>query len=344
MIPLHISRLRKSFGSRQVVDIDDLDLVPGELLALLGPSGCGKSTTLRLIAGLEWPDAGSISIAGRIVSSDRVEVPPQQRKVGLVFQDHALFPHLTVTRNVAYGLSRGSDRATRVKEMLALVGLADSGEKYPRELSGGQQQRVALARALAPQPNLLLLDEPFSSLDPGLRQHLRAEVRAILQQAGTTALLVTHDQEEALSMADRVAVMLNGHIVQVSAPEQLYYAPVTPEVAFFIGDANLLEGTATPDGIATPLGPLRRPSSHRGPVRVMLRPELIGLSPEPIAGGVEGVVEGIDFFGHDYVAKVAVNGLAEPVIVRLLRFVIVRPGQKVWLTLPGAGMVYPPAR
>jgi iron(III) transport system ATP-binding protein len=227
--------------------------------------------------------------------------------------------------------------------MLELVGLGDSGEKYPRELSGGQQQRVALARALAPRPDLLLLDEPFSSLDPGLRAHLRAEVRAILRQAGATALLVTHDQEEALSIADRVAVMLKGQIVQVSAPEQLYYAPVTSEVALFIGDANLLDGTANPDGVVTPLGLLHRPTHHRGPVRVMLRPELITLSPEPVDDGVEGMVEGIDFFGHDYVAKVTIEGLAEPIQVRLLRFVIVRPGQKVWLTLSGAGMVYPPA-
>ncbi|HYJ12622.1 MAG TPA: ABC transporter ATP-binding protein [Thermomicrobiales bacterium] len=341
MIPLQLRELTKAFGQRVVVDIEALDMVPGELLALLGPSGCGKSTTLRLIAGLERPDHGTIAIGGATVVDDRLVLPPERRQVGLVFQDYALFPHLTVAGNVAYGLPRAERSSPRIDALLDLVGLTGFGDRYPRELSGGQQQRVALARALAPSPKLLLLDEPFSSLDPGLRQHLRAEVRRILQHAGTTGLLVTHDQEEALSIADRVAVMLEGQIVQIDTPERIYYAPVSPAVALFIGDANLLDGIATAHGIETPLGLLTRPTAQRGPVRVMLRPELIDLSPAPDRGGVEGVVRDIDFFGHDYVAVVDVPGLADPVRVRLVRFVVVQPGHRVWLSVASAGMIYP---
>jgi iron(III) transport system ATP-binding protein len=341
MIPLQLRNLEKSFGPKMVVNITALEMVPGELLALLGPSGCGKSTTLRLIAGLERPDAGTIAIGGVTVVDDSLILPPERRHVGLVFQDYALFPHLTVAGNVAYGLPRAERASPRINELLELVGLAGFGDRYPRELSGGQQQRVALARALAPAPELLLLDEPFSGLDPGLRQHLRAEVRQILQRAGATGLLVTHDQEEALSIADRVAVMLDGHIVQIDTPERIYYAPTTPAVALFIGDANLLHGIATAHGIETPLGLLTRPTAQRGPVKVMLRPELIDLSPTHLANGVEGTVRTIDFFGHDYVALVDVVGLPDPVRVRLVRFVIVQPGQQVWLSVASAGMIYP---
>lgn len=341
MTPLSVTRLRKSFAGRPVVNIGQLDLVPGELLALLGPSGCGKSTTLRLIAGLERPDAGQIAIDGREMVGDHHWVPPQGRRVGMVFQDYALFPHLTVADNIAYGLPRGPQRAARVAEMVDLVGLHGYERAWPRQLSGGQQQRVALARALAPAPALLLLDEPFSSLDPSLRQQLRAEVRTILQQSGTTALLVTHDQEEALSIADRVAVMMDGQIAQVDTPERLYYAPASPEVALFIGEANLLPGTATAEGIETPLGTIARPTAERGPVQVMLRPELIDLSTTRIDTSVEGTVLDIDFYGHDYVARIQVAGLGTPVLVRLARFVIVKPGQSVWLSLTSAGMIYP---
>ncbi len=341
MIPLQIAGLQKSFGGRQVVAIDHLELVPGELLALLGPSGCGKSTTLRLIAGLERPDAGEIVIGGVTAVDDRTWVPPQRRRVGLVFQDYALFPHLTVARNIAYGLPRGAQRNHRVAEMLDLVGLAGHEQAYPRQLSGGQQQRIALARALAPAPELLLLDEPFSSLDPGLRHQLRSDVRSILQRAGTTGLLVTHDQEEALSIADRVAVMLDGQIAQVDSPERLYYAPTSLEVALFIGDANLLPGMVTAAGIESSLGTIVRPTAERGPVQVMLRPELIGLSTTPVDPGVEGTVLEVDFYGHDHVAKVQVAGLDTPVRVRLAHLVIVKPGQPVWLSLSSAGMIYP---
>lgn len=343
MTPLSVARLRKSFAGRPVVNIRQFDLVPGELLALLGPSGCGKSTTLRLIAGLERPDSGRIAIGGREVVDARRWVPPQERRVGMVFQDYALFPHLTVADNIAYGLPRGPHRTDRVAEMVDLVGLHGYERAWPRQLSGGQQQRVALARALAPAPALLLLDEPFSSLDPSLRHQLRAEVRAILQQSGTTGLLVTHDQEEALSIADRVAVMLDGRIAQIDTPERLYYAPASPEVALFIGDANLLPGIATSAGIETPLGTIVRPTAEHGPVQVMLRPELIALSTTPVDPGVEGAVLEVDFYGHDHVAKVRVAGLGTPVLIRLARFVTVEPGQPVWLTPTSPGMIYPDA-
>ena len=207
---LQVRGLRRTYGPIVAVDGIDLEVRTGEMVALLGPSGCGKTTALRLIAGLENPDAGTIEIAGRRVAGPGGAVPPERRRVGMVFQDHALFPHLTVADNIAYGIRRDPDRAVRVRELLELVSLPEAGHRMPHELSGGMQQRVAIARALAPRPDIILLDEPFSNLDAALRTQLRGDLREILRAAGATAVLVTHDQDEALTLGDRMAVMVRG--------------------------------------------------------------------------------------------------------------------------------------
>jgi len=237
-----------------------LTLQDGQIGCLLGPSGCGKTTVLRCIAGLEPISGGEIRLHGQVASRRGRTAPPEERRVGFVFQDYALFPHLTVAANVGFGLKRlpGAERAARVTELLAAVDMADSGRKYPHELSGGQMQRVALARALAPHPQLLLLDEPFSNLDVDLRERLSLEVRAILKSLGTTALLVTHDQHEAFAMADGIGVMNAGVIEQWDAPYTLYHRPATRFVADFVGEGVLIDAHAShADGIETVLGRLR---------------------------------------------------------------------------------------
>jgi len=226
----------------------------GEILALLGPSGCGKTTSLRLIAGFERLNKGRIEVAGRVVADDHTHTPPEKRRVGFVFQDYAIFPHLSVFKNVAFGLERKQQKNGRVSEMLALVGLDGEGEKMPHQLSGGQQQRVALARALAPQPDVLLLDEPFSNLDAALRGTVRQEVRDLLKKSGTTAIFVTHDQEEALAVGDKVAVMANGHLEQIGTPEDIFHHPRSRFVAEFMGQTDFLPGSVTTHGIETVLG------------------------------------------------------------------------------------------
>ena len=257
---------------------------PGHILAVLGPSGCGKTTTLRLIAGFESPDAGQIAIAGRVVADGpRGAVPPEQRGVGIVFQDYALFPHLTVGDNVGFGLRGRGKRARRdrVREVLSLVGLAPLEPRYPHELSGGQQQRVAVARAVAPAPALLLLDEPFSNLDADLRGQMRDEVEKIIRATGTTAVFVTHDQDEAFTIADEVGVLNQGRLEQIGSPELVYHHPATPFVAEFVGAADFIPGVVTEEGIATELGLF----AHRGAlalgeeIRVLVRPDDLAFAP-----------------------------------------------------------------
>lgn len=296
---LKIAGLCKSFGTQPVIKGVDLEVKEGEFVALLGPSGCGKTTTLRIVAGLEPADSGTIGIAGREVMNDSKSVPAERRKVGLVFQEYALFPHLTVGRNVAFGLSRGSPRKTVVADFLALVGLAGLQDRYPRELSGGQQQRVALARALAPRPDILLLDEPFSNLDPALRSQVRAEVRDILKASGCTSVLVTHDQEEALSMADRIAIMFDGRITQFESARELYDRPTSIAVASFVGDACFLPGIANGRTIHCALGQLRITESASGPRKALVRPEMIVLLTADSPFGVEARITSSRFFGHD---------------------------------------------
>src|SRR5690606_35663533 len=274
----------------------------GEFVALLGRSGSGKTTLLRLIAGFERPTQGTIEIAGRLVAGNGVFIPPEKRRVGMVFQDYALFPHLTVLENIRYGLrDAGADK--RAQEVLELVGLDGLADRMPGELSGGQQQRVALARALAPQPAVVLLDEPFSNLDAGLRARLRVELRDILQEAGATAIFVTHDQEEALSLAGRVAVLRQGRIEQFAPPEALYRLPATREIAEFVGEANFVPGHAEGDTVTCGIGrfplPLCRPA--RGEVDVMLRPEWIEVEADPQG---EAIVLRRMYFRHDQLMRV----------------------------------------
>lgn len=290
--------LSKRFGEVLAVDEVHLEVEQGEVLFLVGPSGCGKTTILRLIAGFERPDAGSIDISGRVVADQRHMIPPEQRQVGMVFQDYALFPHMNVAQNVAFGLSHlsSSERAHVVDYILGLVGLADLKERYPHELSGGQQQRIALARALAPQPEVILLDEPFSNIDAALRARVRGEVREILTNAGATAVFVTHDQEEALSLGDKVAVMWKGRILQVDTPEQVYRSPATREVAQFVGDMDCLPGEATNGRVLCELGLLDYRGGISGAVDVFVQPESVRLVP-----AFDGKAEVVrrEFFGHD---------------------------------------------
>ena len=278
---LQCIQLSKQFGDVVALDSADLTVPTGRLLALLGPSGGGKTTLLRLVAGFETPDSGEIRIKGQPVASAATFVEPEDRHVGMVFQDYALFPHLNVADNVGFGLARGDQR--RTSDMLALVGLAGVGKRMPYELSGGQQQRVALARALAPKPDIVLLDEPFSNLDTALRAQVRTDVRTILRDAGTTAVFVTHDQEEALSLADDVAVILDGRIIQVAEPQHLYHHPVSQSVATFVGEANFLPGEAAGETVDCVLGQLRLFQAANGPVEIMIRPEGCSCTKRPMA-------------------------------------------------------------
>ncbi len=273
-----LEQVTVDYGAGPVVSGLDLVVEPGEITALLGQSGCGKSTTLRAIAGLVTPTAGTI----RFGEEDVTLMPPWRRRLGLVFQNHALFPHLTVARNIEYGLRRGrskNDRADRVAQMLALVGLEEHAESWPGQLSGGQSQRAALARALAPDPRILLLDEPFSALDANLRDRMRAEVESIIRQVGVTTVMVTHDQDEAMSMADRVAVMADGRIVEIGVPESVFGTPRFAYTAQFVGASNLLSGElrSTPDGPALEArGVLVRVATTHaasGPATLAVKPE-----------------------------------------------------------------------
>jgi len=286
VVLLTLEHVTKRFEAGGAPAVDDLSLAVerGRILALLGPSGCGKTTTLRLIAGFETPDAGRITIAGRTVADGRdgAHVEPEARGVGIVFQDYALFPHLTVGENVAFGLPRTA-RGERVGQILDLVGLADLTDRYPHELSGGQQQRVAVARALAPAPAVILLDEPFSNLDADLRAQMRDEVEKILRSTGTTAIFVTHDQEEAFTIADQVGVLDCGRLEQLGPPEAIYHHPATPFVAEFVGAADFLPGIVTSQGIVTEIGVFgnveaREPGEK---VRVMIRPDDVTFVPDP---------------------------------------------------------------
>ncbi|MGO0575542.1 ABC transporter ATP-binding protein [Ornithinimicrobium panacihumi] len=315
---VEIVDVAKSFGAVRALAGVSLSLDHGEFVAVLGPSGCGKTTLLRCMAGFERIDSGRIALGGRAVALPGIHLPPHRRQVAVVPQEGALFPHLSVADNVGFGLTgrrgalRGKDRSRRVEECLELVGLTGMGARMPHELSGGQQQRVALARALAPRPPLVLLDEPFSALDASLRAELRSDVRTALREADATAILVTHDQGEALSMADRVAVMRDGEIRQVGTPAEVYSTPVDAWVATFVGEADLIQ---LPEGHAghsleTHLGPIA--VAEGGPLgtHVVIRPEQVLLTAldhprRSEVGGVPARVQTVDFHGHDALVTIS---------------------------------------
>ena len=307
------------------VDVDDLSVEfddvtalggvsltveDGEFFTLVGPSGCGKTTLLRAIAGLEVPTGGTVSIAGRTVTG----VPPEDRDIGMVFQSYALFPHMTVEENVAYGLQFRDDvdERSRIAELLDLVDLPDVGDRSPDALSGGQQQRIALARALAPNPDVLLLDEPLSALDAKLRQELRVQIKAIQRELGITTVYVTHDQGEALALSDRVAVLHDGHVEQVATPETVYREPTSPFVAEFVGDNNVFTGRTRGDTVTIDGDSLSLPSTVDRPdgtrITVALRPESIGLTATDTSQAkIEATVETTEFLGDAYRVHCAWN-------------------------------------
>jgi iron(III) transport system ATP-binding protein len=334
MRQLVASGLHKTFGTQPVLAGLDLAVPPGTFTAVLGPSGSGKTTLLRLLAGFEQADAGTITIGDRVVDGPGCHVPPERRRIGYVPQEGALFPHLTVAGNVGFGLPARLRRGARTADLLEAVGLTGMGGRYPHQLSGGQQQRVALARALAIRPEVVLLDEPFASLDAHMRASVRSDVQQICRAAGTTAILVTHDQDEALSMADRIAVLRDGKIVQDAAPEDLYMRPADPALARFVGDANLLDGKlAEGSWVDAILGrlPLKHPASWPagssgsldGQVTVMIRPEQLELVAAGQANGMDagclsGRVVACEYHGHDAVVRIRPDGAAsgQELIVR----------------------------
>jgi iron(III) transport system ATP-binding protein len=345
MTDVAINQVGKSFGPVRALQGVDLSMRSGEFVAVLGPSGCGKTTLLRCVAGFEQIDEGRIALGGRLVALPGVHVPPHRRHVAVVPQEGALFPHLDVAGNVAYGLRRGrKDRAARVEQCLQLVGLGGYGARMPHELSGGQRQRVAVARALAPRPPLVLLDEPFSALDASLRSELRRDVRRALREDGATAILVTHDQGEALSMADRVAVMNGGRIRQVGTPAEIYRQPADAWVAGFVGEAVLvpLDGATAGTRRDSPLGPLVLRQDDRpwtGPMAAVVRPEQVLLAHKrtPQAGrGEPAVVTRVDYHGHDTLVAFRLADGTEA-MSRMVDGPLVdyRPGDRVFALVDG---------
>ena len=343
---LLIRDLSKSFDDTVAVRELTFDVQHGEIVALLGPSGCGKSTTLRVIAGFERPDRGAVQINGETAVGPGVWRPPERRRVGIVPQDFALFPHLSVAENIAFGLPDGhrawwsrplrrlrqEPALPRVEEMLELIGLAGFGDRYPHELSGGEAQRVALARALAPEPAAVLLDEPFSNLDQNLRASLRLAMRNILKAANTAAVFVTHDREEALSLADRIAIMHHGQIEQIGPPDDIYYRPETRFIGSFVGDANILRGRRFRHGAETELGfvillhPGEAPDGEE--IDVLLRPEQLALKmADPDEANPARVINS-EYYGHDQVVRVRLRSGVE-VETRLRTETVWHPGEPV---------------
>ncbi|WP_245575063.1 putative 2-aminoethylphosphonate ABC transporter ATP-binding protein [Chitinilyticum litopenaei] len=344
---LSLTGIRKRFGAHTALSGIDLTIRQGEFVCLLGPSGCGKTTLLRIIAGLEGMDDGRIARDGRDIG----RLPPAARDYGIVFQSYALFPNLTVAQNIAYGLTgRREDKDRRVTELLALIGLPAIAGKYPAQLSGGQQQRVALARALATSPGLLLLDEPLSALDAQVREHLRGEIKALQRQLGVTTIMVTHDQEEALTMADRVVVMNHGVIEQIGTPEQIYRQPASRFVADFVGQCNWLTGTVLSpgqlrvgDGIVS--APAASELASGAQVELFLRPEDVQIDPrwEPSPNSALAEVQQIELLGSLYRLTLSVPQwgnlqLLADISHRQLVQLAIGDGQRLPVQLPAASL------
>jgi iron(III) transport system ATP-binding protein len=381
MNKLVVTGLHKAFGDHPVLTGLDLQVPAGSLTAILGPSGSGKTTLLRVLAGFERADAGTVAIGGSVVDGPDVHLAPERRRIGYVPQEGSLFPHLTVAANIGFGLPARHRKGPAIAELLDAVGLAGLGKRYPHQLSGGQQQRVALARALAIRPKIVLLDEPFASLDAHLRASVRADVQGLLAETGITGILVTHDQDEALSMADRVAVLRDGRIAQCDAPQDLYDRPADADIARFIGDANLIEGVLDAGTVDTMLGRLRiepsclaalaagpasaeaapaspasGPAAASGPATVLVRPEQIelhsdgasarpalGRRPDPHSGSeLYGHVVSYGYHGHDAVIHVRPeHDSAATIIVRTLGGRQLPPGSLVTLRARGPVLAWP---
>jgi iron(III) transport system ATP-binding protein len=346
---LVVSGLHKAFGDHPVLRALDLEVPAGSITAILGPSGSGKTTLFRVLAGFELPDRGTIRIGDRVLDGPGLHVAPEKRRIGYVPQEGALFPHLTVGGNVAFGLGR-NDRG-RVSKLLEMVGLAELTGRYPHQLSGGQQQRVALARALAVEPEVILLDEPFAALDANMRATVRADVAEILRSTGTTAVLVTHDQDEALSIADPVGVIRDGMIAQCASPQELYSRPVDAELARFVGDANIVEGTFDGTMVATSFGRLQahwlgiRPPGI-GPVTALVRPEQIELT-IPSSGeqaGQQARVLDWGYHGHDAIVQLRPShsgSLGPPLFARVTGDRGLEAGTQVLVTARGPLLIWP---
>ncbi len=342
---LEVQGLTRRVGGRPVVDALSLTIAAGQVTCLLGPSGCGKSTTLRMIAGVEKPDAGRILIDGALVCDSQRSLPPEARSVGLMFQDFALFPHLTVAGNVGFGL-KGDRRAAadRVAELLARVNLAGYEAKYPHELSGGEQQRVALARALAPRPRIMLMDEPFSGLDNRLRDGIRDTTLDILKEEGTAVLLVTHEPDEAMRMADEIVLMRDGRIVQRGAPYNVYNAPVDRAAAAFFSDVNVIRGISRGALTETPFGAFLTPGHADGaPVEIVIRPQHLkidfdrhgrGPNPTPQDGTpARGTVVRSRFLGRESLVEFRMDFGDAPLTAAVPGVFLPRPGTVLWLMI-----------
>ena len=313
----------KSYGSEVVLSDFNLDIWNGSIVGILGISGSGKTTALRLLAGFDKPDTGIMEMRNRVISSEDTFLPPEERNVGMVFQDYALFPHLNVEKNISFGLSRDEIKSGRLEEVLSMCNLETYRNKFPQELSGGQQQRVSLARALAPKPEVILLDEPFTSLDAHMARDLREEVVSLLRQTETTAIIVTHDQEEALSVCDVVSVLENGSVIQSATPQEIYLNPVSQTVANSVGDPNILKGFSVDGRVETSLGTFV--TAYNGALDVSIRPECIELLLDS-----EGsyVVKECTFYGHDQVISFQ-NSKGEVFRARSLPNTIYEAGDKV---------------
>ncbi|WP_213575402.1 ABC transporter ATP-binding protein [Rhodococcus sp. USK13] len=340
---LEVNGLDKSFGSTNVLRHIAFSVEAGSTTAIVGPSGCGKTTLLRLVAGFERPDAGTITLGGRVVAGGEW-IPAHRRSVGYVAQDGALFPHATVAANVGFGLPRRSRTRARITELLEMVSLDYSyATRRPDQLSGGQQQRVALARALAREPELMLLDEPFSALDAGLRANTRRIVADVLAKAGITTILVTHDQPEALSFADRVAVMSDGRLAQVGTPREIYSAPIDVPTAEFIGDAVVLSAHVEGERARCALGDVAVIANGvQGEARVMLRPEQIEVTAD--GAGVAGTVVDVEYLGSEMLLGIRLDTadgvVSERVTVRRFGATALTPGERVGIRVLGTGVAY----
>ncbi|MGB3555433.1 MAG: ABC transporter ATP-binding protein [Jannaschia sp.] len=345
MTPRLITKgLTRILSGRRVVDDIELSVAAGQVTCLLGPSGCGKSTTLRIIAGVDRQDAGTVELNGETVSDDDVHMPPETRGVGLMFQDFALFPHLTVDQNIGFGLRRDAVAAARVRELLTRVDLSGYGGKHPHELSGGEQQRVALARALAPRPSIMLMDEPFSGLDNRLRDGIRDATLNVLKEEGTAVLLVTHEPDEAMRMADDIALMRDGKIVQRAAPYNIYNTPVDPEAAAFFSDVNTLHGEVNGALTVTPFGQFLAPGHADGTVvDIVFRPQHVridfdrhGRGPNPTAAEgspARGVVERARFMGKESLVEFVMADGHSRVTATVPAVFLPQAGTVMWLSI-----------